>query len=355
MERTLADLCTLLHGELIGDGGTVIRGINSFDDVGKDELTYADTRQHLARALASQAAGIVVSRDVASLESGRAGIRVEHPKLAFLLLLELFHPEIAPAAGVAPSAVVGKRVRLGRGVAVHPNAVIEDEVTVGPRTTIGAGVFLGTGVTIGEACVVHPNVVIYRGTQIGDRVRVHGGSVIGGDGFGYVFHEGRYIKIPQVGNVVIEDDVEIGANVCVDRATVGSTVIRQGTKIDNLVQIAHNDQIGKHVAMAGQVGLSGSVVVGDYVVMGGKAGIVDHVTVGRGAKIGAASVVTKSVPDGAAVWGFPARPTADVKRQMAGLGRLDALLRSVRELVARMHRSETRIAKLEEHAPEKTR
>ena len=181
-------------------------------------------------------------------------------------------------------------------------------------------------------------------------MRIHGGTVIGGDGFGYVLHEGRYVKIPQVGNVVIEDDVELGCNVCVDRATVGSTIIRQGTKIDNLVQIAHNDRIGKHVILAGQVGLSGSVSVGDYAVMGGKAGVVDHVRIGERAKVGAASVVIKSVKAGEVVWGYPARPLQEAKRQIAALSKLDAFRQLTARLVDRLRQSEARLARLEERA-----
>jgi UDP-3-O-[3-hydroxymyristoyl] glucosamine N-acyltransferase len=207
---------------------------------------------------------------------------------------------------------------------------------------------VGDGVTIGEDCLIGPHVVIYRQTHIGDRVRIHGGSVIGGDGFGYVFHDGRHVKVPQVGNVIIEDDVEIGCNVCVDRATIGSTMIKRGTKIDNLVQIAHNDRIGQHVIMSGQVGLSGSVTIGNYAVLGGKAGVVDHVTIGERAQVGAASVVTKAVAPGEVVWGYPARPIRSTKHQLASLSRLPSLLKRVVGLIGQIRRMEDRLSHLEQ-------
>jgi UDP-3-O-[3-hydroxymyristoyl] glucosamine N-acyltransferase len=342
MERTLADICAYLDGELIGDGATLIRGVNSADAAQAGEVTFSETPQRLAQALSSHAAAIIVSPDVRDLQ-GRSGVRVRHPKLAFALLLELFHPQTSALPGVHPSAVLGARVQILEGVSIGPHAVIGDDVSIGRGTTVAAGVVVGDGVTIGQGCLLDPNVVIYRRTQIGDRVQIHGGSVIGGDGFGYAFHQGAYVKVPQVGNVVIEDDVEIGCNVCVDRATVGSTLIRQGTKLDNLVQVAHNDRIGKHVIMTGQVGLSGSVTVGDYAVMGGKAGVVDHVTIGERAQIGAASVVTKDVKAGETVWGFPARPLQDTKRSMGVVARLPLVWRTLTRLMERVHRLETRL------------
>ena len=346
MEETLEAIARRLQGRVIGDGTIRIRGVNSIDAVQADELTFAEDAKHLAQAMATKAAAIVVSSDVRDL-GGRAGISVQHPKLAFALLLEWFHPEAAAEPGVHPSAVLGRDVQLGAGVTVRPHAVIGNRVTIGAGTLIESGVHVGDDVTIGEHCFIAPNVVIYRRTHIGHRVRIHGGTVIGGDGFGYVLHQGRHVKVPQVGNVIIEDDVELGCNVCVDRATVGSTVIKRGTKIDNLVQIAHNDVIGEHVTMAGQVGLAGSVTVGNYVVFGGKAGVVDHVTIGDRAQVGAASPVIKSVPAGEAVWGWPARPLRQAKEQMAALSRLPGLVKRLRGLIARPGKSEGQPDRLE--------
>lgn len=341
MEQTLQALCELVHGELIGDGTTLIRGVSPSTAVQHGELTFAEDAKRLLEVMSSPAAAVVVSKDVRDL-GGRSGIRVDNPKLAFARLLEQFYPEPVPPSGVHPSAVLGQHVRLGDDVSIQAHAVIGDRASIGRGTVIGAGVYIGDEVVIGEQCLLDPHVVVYRRTQIGHRVQIHGGSVIGGDGFGYLFHQGAHLKVPQVGNVVIEDDVEIGCNVCVDRATVGSTLIRRGTKIDNLVQIAHNDRIGQHVVLAGQVGLSGSVTVGDYTMMGGKAGVVDHVVIGERARVGAASVVTKTVPNDTAVWGYPARPVEETKQQMAALARLPQLLKRLLQLLAEPRRSARR-------------
>ncbi len=350
MEHTLETIAAHLKGRLIGDGTTRIRGISGLDQAQEGDLIFAEDARRLVRAMATKASAVIVSSDVGALP-GKSGISVPNPRLAFALALDLFHPTVLPSTGVHPAAVLGERVTLGEGVSIRACAVIGEDVAIGRGTLIESGVHLGDGVTIGEQGFLGPNVVIYRQTHIGHRVRIHGGSVIGGDGFGYVFHEGRHVKVPQVGNVVIEDDVEIGCNVCVDRATVGSTLIRRGAKLDNLVQIAHNDRIGQHAILTGQVGLSGSVTVGDYVVMGGQAGVVDHVTIGDRVQIGAASVVTKSVPSGSVVWGYPARAIRHTKRALAAANRLPFVLKRVLALTAQARALEKRLSRLEGRQP----
>ena len=350
MEQTLQTIAELLHGRVIGDGTTRIHGVNSLEDVQEGELTFAEDPPRLSKARMTKASAVIVPSDVEDL-GGKSGIRVQNPKLAFALLLELFYPEASGRPGIHPTALLGDRVQLGDDVSIQAHVVIGDDVCLGRGTTIESGVHLGEGVTIGQQCFIAPNVVIYRQAHIGDRVRIHGGSVIGGDGFGYVFHDGQYVKVPQVGNVIIEDDVEIGCNVCVDRATVGSTIIKRGTKIDNLVQIAHNDRIGAHVIITGHVGFSGSVTVGDYAVFGGKAGIVDHVTIGDRAQVGAGSVVTKSVAPGQVVWGFLARPIRETKRQMAALHHLALLVKRLGGLLRGVRAMEQRLDRLERPRP----
>ena len=350
MEQTLQAIAVYLTGALIGDGQIKIHGVNSVDAVQPGELTFAENPRRLTQAMATSASAIIVSSDVSDL-GGRAGIRVPNPKLAFALVLDLFHPETSASGGIHPTAVLGDNVRLEEPVSIGPHVVIGPNVSIGRGTVIESGVSIGEGVTIGKDCLLDPNVVIYRRTHIGDRVKIHGGSIIGGDGFGYVFHQGRHVKVPQVGNVVIEDDVELGCNVCVDRATLGSTIIRQGTKVDNLVQIAHNDQIGRHVVMAGHVGLSGSVTIGDYSVLGGKAGVVDHVTIGDRVQVGAASVVTKSIAPGETVWGFPARSLRTTKQQLASLSRLPAVLKAMTGLLSKVRQNEDRLQRLEQRTP----
>lgn len=346
MEQTVAAIAALLKGRLIGDGATLIHGVNTLEAVQSGELSFADNPKRLAQALSTPASAVIVSADVSKL-GGKSGISVSNPKLAFALVLDLFYPSTIPAGGVHPTAVLGANVQLGEHVAIRAHAVVGDDVSIGPGTTIGAGTVIGDGVTIGERCLIGPNVTVYRQTHIGHRVLIHAGSVIGGDGFGYVFHEGRHVKVPQVGNVVIGDDVEIGCNVCIDRATIGSTLVRRGTKIDNLVQIGHNGRIGEHVIMTGQVGLSGSVTVGDYAVFGGRAAVTDHVTIGARAQVGLCGVVTKSVAPGAAVWGYPARASSSTKRQLAALALLPQTLTRITRLVARVLRMEEQVVRLE--------
>ena len=348
MEQTLSEIASLLNGRLIGDGATLIRDINNLETVKAGELTFADNPHHLARAMATQAAAVIVSGDVHALE-GKSGISVENPKLAFALVLRLFHPAAIGAPGIHPSAVVGTGGQIDPSACIRAHAVVGDGVRIGPGTVVESGVHVGDQVSIGDHCLIGPNVVVYDQTIIGHRVRIHAGSVIGGDGFGYVFHQGRHIKVPQVGNVIIEEDVEIGCNVCVDRATLGSTLIKRGTKIDNLVQIAHNNSIGEHVIITGQGGLSGSVTVGNYAVLGGRTGVKDHVTIGDRAQVGICSVVTKSVPAGTVVWGYPARPLNDAKHELAAIGRLPSLLKRVAALLAKVSGLEDRLRRLEQH------
>jgi UDP-3-O-[3-hydroxymyristoyl] glucosamine N-acyltransferase len=335
MERTLQALTVYLKGRLIGDGATLIRDVNDVAAVQAGQLTFAEDPAHLAQALASPAAGVIVSSDVTDLV-GKSGISVPNPKLAFALMMEVFRPDVPATPGIHPSAVLGKRVRIGEQAMIGAHVVVGHDVQIGTGTVIEAGTYLGDGVTIGDHCFIAPNVVIYRQSHLGHRVRIHASSVVGADGFGYVFHEGRYVKIPQVGNV------ELGANVCIDRATLGSTIIKRGTKIDNLVQIAHNNVIGEHVVMAGQVGLAGSVTVGNYAAFGGQAGVIDHLTIGDAVQVGAGTLVTKSFPAKTKLWGLPARDLHDTKREMASLKRLPLLLKQITQMLARLTALETR-------------
>lgn len=347
MEQTVEAIARHLRGRLIGDGTTRIHGVNTLEAVQPGELSFADTPRRVAQALATPASAVIVSSDVGEL-GGKSGISVSNPKLAFALVMDLFYPALVPEGRVHPTAVLGEQVQLGNQVSVHAHAVLGNSVSIGRGTTIEPGAVLGDGVTIGAYCTIGPNTVLYRQTHIGDRVRIHGGSVIGGDGFGYVFHEGQHVKVPQVGNVVIEDDVEIGCNVCIDRATIGSTLIKRGTKIDNLVQIGHNNHIGQHVIITGQGGFSGSVTVGDYAVFGGRAGVTDHVTIGERAQVGLCSVVTKSVAPGEVVWGYPARSSTSTKHQLAALARLPIFLKRITGFFARVILIERQLTHLEE-------
>lgn len=342
MSQTLEQIALHLNGRVIGDGTRIIHNVNSIDAAQPGDLTFAEDARRLEQAMHSSAGAVIVSSEVKDL-GGRSGIGVPNPKLAFALALDLFHPRVPAQGLVHPSAVLGRDVQLDQPIDIRAHAVIGNRVRIGRGTIIEPGTYIGDDVTIGERCLLGPNVVIYHHTIIGQRVSIHGGSVIGGDGFGYVFHDGRYVKVPQVGNVVIEDDVEIGCNSCVDRATVGSTLIQCGTKLDNHVQVAHNNRIGRHVILAGQVGLAGSVTIGDYSMLGGKAGVIDHLTLGQRVQVGAASIVTKDTPTAGILWGYPARPVQRTKEQMASMSRLPALFRTVADVVKRLTQLEERL------------
>ncbi|MBI3319027.1 MAG: UDP-3-O-(3-hydroxymyristoyl)glucosamine N-acyltransferase [Candidatus Omnitrophica bacterium] len=330
MEYTLRMIATEVQGELAGDGEERISGINALETAQPGELSFAEHPKYLSQVRQTQASAVIVTKQFPAL-SGKNLLRVANPRQAFVKVMYLFQTT-PDSGGIHPSAVVSPRATLAGDVTVGECAVIRDEARIGRGTRIESGVHVGQRVVIGQDCFIGPNVVLMHGTRLGDRVRIHGGTVIGGDGFGYVWTDGRHMKIPQLGHVVIEDDVEIGCNVCVDRAMFGSTLIRRGTKIDNLVQIAHNDSIGEDVIMAGQVGLSGSVTVGNRVMFGGQSGVVDHVTIGDDARIGAATPVTKAVRSGQIVWGFPARPIQRVKRELASLALLPRLIQQVKAL-----------------------
>jgi UDP-3-O-[3-hydroxymyristoyl] glucosamine N-acyltransferase len=326
------EIVRLLGGKLQGDGTREIRGIAGLDSAGAADITFAEDGRALARA-ARSAAGCILVPTGTSLP-GQTTIAVSHPKLALIRAATALLPPARVEPGIHPTAVVSASARLGPGVGVGANAVIEEGVTVGAGTFLGAGVFLGRGVEVGSNSILHPRVTVYPGARIGNRVVIHAGAVIGSDGFGYVFAEGRHHKFPQLGQVMIEDDVEIGGNTTIDRGSLGNTVIGQGSKIDNLVQVAHNVRIGRHCVIAAQSGISGSVEIGDYVVMGGQVGVGDRARIEDQAVIGAqAGVPTgKIVRRGSAVWGTPARPMSEFKKSYAQLTNLPNLARKVNEL-----------------------
>ena len=325
---TLRSVQAHVGGTIVGDPDAGITGVNSLEAAGAGELAFAESDTYAARARQSRASVIIVSPTFPALE-GRTLLRVTNPRLAFAKVMPLFHPQRRRATGINRHAVVAPDAQLGAGVTIRECAVIRSRARIGCETFIETGAHIGEGVTIGEQCFIGPNVVIMYGCRIGHRVIIHGGTVIVADGFGYVWTDGHHLKIPQLSNVIIEDDVELGANVCVDRATLGSTIIRRGTKIDNLVQIAHNDVIGEHVSMSGQVGLAGSVRVGNRVMFGGQAGVADHLSIGDDARIGAGSGVIKDVPPGQTVWWFPERPIQRVKQELASLTFLPRIVKQL--------------------------
>lgn len=337
----LSEIADLVGGTLVGKENPWITGVAGVEDAKVGDLTFLARRRYRAALAKSVASAVLVNR---SEPVDRPAIRVDDPALAFLHVTRLFAAglRLGVTPGVHPSAVVHESVQLGRGVFIGAQVVLEAGVRVGDQTVIMPGTVILHEVHIGERCVVQPNVTIYDHVQIGNRVMIHAGAVLGSDGFGYV-PDGRELqKVPHIGNVVIEDDVEIGANSCIDRATTGTTRIGRGTKIDNLVQVAHNVRIGHSTVICAQTGISGSTQVGNWVRLGGQVGIVGHISVGDGASVGAQSGVTKSLQPGTSVIGYMAQERRHELRKRAALERLPELLATVRELRRRVAELEAR-------------
>jgi UDP-3-O-[3-hydroxymyristoyl] glucosamine N-acyltransferase len=332
------EIAHLVGGEANGDKEKDIAGVAALDTATEQDLSFADGELALRRAADSRA-GCILVPEGASI-AGRTTVAVRNLRLAFIRAAEALHPPSQLRPGIHPTAVIAADAHLGPDVNVGPYCVIELGVRVGEGTRLGAGVYLGEGVTLGARCVVHPRVSVYPGVRMGDRVILHAGVVLGSDGFGYLFAEGRHQKFPQLGGLVIESDVEIGSNTTVDRGSLGTTRIGEGTKIDNLVQVAHNVRIGRHSVIAAQTGISGSTEIGDYVVMGGQVGIGDHARIEDGAVIGGGTGILpgKIVRKGSVMWGTPARPLSEFKKMYANLSRLPSLAQKVKELSAKLPR-----------------
>lgn len=332
MIRTAGEIARYVGAELEGDAGLPVSGVASPESAAAQELIYLDSPRHLERGQRSRAGCVILAREMRL--SGKTLLRATNPKLAFAKAAAWLVPALRAVQGIHSTAIVSPSASLATDVAVGPYAVIEDNVTIGVGADIGAFCFLGRGARIGENCRLHPRVTLYPGVHLANRVVVHAGTVIGSDGFGYVFGEGKHWKFPQLGTVEIADDVEIGANTTIDRGALDTTQVSAGVKIDNLVQVAHGVRIGEHTIVAAQTGISGSSMVGKGVVLGGQVGVADHCHIEDGAVAGAQAGIPshKTIRSGHVVWGTPARPLHKFKEQYAWFARLPELAERLRKL-----------------------
>ena len=327
---TTAQLAQELGAELIGDGALIITGFAPADRAQSGHLTFAENDDYFARAEQGGASAVLVGGNVTSTK--KTLLRVKNPRVAFAKVLPLFFAEAQLPPGIHPTAVVAATAQVDSTAHVGPHCVVGERAKVGPRTALLGGNHLGDDSVIGEDCKLFPNVVVYARSQIGNRVRIHSGAVIGSDGYGYVFDAGQHRKVLQIGNVIVHDDVEIGSNACIDRGALGSTVIGRGTKIDNLVQVAHNVVVGEGCLLIAQVGIAGSAKLGNFVTLAGQVGVVGHLKIGNQAMVAAQSGVMKDIPDGEKWFGTPACLDKDAKRQFVALRRLPSLLHRMVEL-----------------------
>ena len=328
MKIRLHDLARAVGGKVVGDGEALISGVAPIDEAGEGDITFLANPRYIRHLKDSKASGVIAEEPIGGFNT----LVVDNPYLAFAKILSLFYPQERPEPGIHPSAVVDPTATLGRDVTVLPWVFIGRKARIGDRVVLHPGVYVGEGVEIGDDSIIYPNVSIREGCRIGRRVIIHCNTVVGSDGFGYARDGERHVKVPQIGIVRIEDDVEIGACVTIDRATMGETVIGEGTKIDNLVQIAHNVKVGRDTIIVAQVGIAGSTRIGNRVTLAGQVGIVGHLTIGDGSVVAAQSGVAKDLPPGGTFSGTPAIPHREWLRVQTVLPRLPELKREVDRL-----------------------
>ena len=332
MKKTAGEFAKLVGGTVIGDGTILIEGITNFENPLRGHISFVQDEKGFKTLEASEISCMIVPKQIG--QSSKVLIQVEHPKRAWAQLLRELFPAKKFSGTVSPHASIAKTAKLGKNVTIESFVTVSENVVLGENAVLCSHAFVGENVKIGANCVIHPNVTIYEGCELGENVVIHAGTVIGADGFGYVATPAAHEKLPQIGNVVIEDDVEIGACSTIDRAAIGSTRISKGCKIDNLVQIAHNVVIGPHTVISAQTGISGSCKIGSHVTMGGSVGLGDHVEIGDWAMIGAGAGFpsNKKVPGKQIYFGQPARPYQEMRKQFGAQLRSAETLDDVRAL-----------------------
>lgn len=333
MKFTLKEIAEIVEGELCGDPDVVVTGISGIKEAKTGDITFLANTKYATLLKTTKASAVITSCDSINDQAAKPIIKTANPSLAFAKVVSLVAPnDMAHPKGIHPSAVISDNVQLGKNVAIGPYAILGDKVTIGDNSIIYGGCYIGHHTVIGENCLLYHNVTVRERIEIGNRVIIHSGAVIGSDGFGFATVKGVQEKIPQIGTVLVEDDVEIGSNVTIDRARFDKTIIGAGTKIDNLVQIAHNVVIGKNCIIVAQAGISGSTTLGENVILAGQAGLVGHITVGDNGIIAAQAGVTKSIPPNTKVSGYPAKPHQTAKRVNACVQMLPQLYKRIKEL-----------------------
>lgn len=343
VSKTLQELAEYLGGTVHGEGAVRITGLAPLEAAGPDKITFLANPKYAAKVAETKAGGVLMAPGAEAY--GRNVIELANPYLGFAKLLTLFYTRPHPELGVLPEAVIGTNVNLGEGISIYPGAVIGDNVTIGDRVVIHPGAVLYDGVTVGDDSVIHANAVVRERCRLGKRCRLQPGAVVGSDGFGYAPDGSGYYPIPQIGIVVLEDDVEIGANTTIDRAALEVTLIKRGTKLDNLVQVAHNCQIGEDCMIVAQVGIAGSSKVGNHCTLAGQVGVVGHVSISDNVIVGAQSGVTGPLEANAYFSGSPAMPHKDWLRAMGVMPRLPEMRKKINELEKKLAVLEARLAK----------
>lgn len=341
MDMNIKDIQQQVGGTLSGSEDIAISGVNSLQLAQTGEISFAENARYLEQARCSHASALLLPKDFPPLPN-TCCLHVDNPRQSFIGVMMLFADNSPAFSGIHERAVIsGNNVSLGRDVAIAANTLIRENVQIGDGTLVESGVHIATGVKIGRHCRIGPNVSIMSDVSIGNHVIIHAGSVIGGEGFGYFWNGEKQQKVPQLGSVQIDDDVEIGCNTCIDRATFGMTRIHRGVKIDNLVQIAHNNDIGEHSIIVSHVGLSGSVTLGKRVTLAGQVGVADHIHIGDGATAAARTGVSKDIQPNQIVWGAPNRPIKQVMKEFACIAKLPRLFDQVRTLSKRLQKLES--------------
>ena len=346
-EYHLGELARLIDGELVGDPEKIIRGVNTLPEAGGDEVSFLTNPRYEKYMSLTSAGAVIVGDNYVPSASHPDLIKCKDPYFAFKqLMVEFYGYREHPFRGISPDARIDSTAKIAGDVVIAPFVTVSAEAEIASGTVLYPGVFVGPRCKIGRDCVLYPNVVLYEGTILGDRVTIHACSVIGEDGFGYATHQGKHEKIPQVGCVEIQDDVEIGACCTIDRAAIGETVIGAGTKFSNLIAIGHGSRMGKNCLLVAQVGIAGSTTIGDFCSLAGQCGVVGHVNIGNGVRVGAQAGVINDVPDGMEVLGSPAVPLREARKIYAVLNQLPELRQMLKDLSSELAKLKRQVEEL---------